>query len=390
MRILHAIASVDPAMGGTIEGLRQMAEVHQRQGHEAEVISLDAPDAPWVQQCTLKVHAMGPGKLGKFGWTPRMVPWLKRHAADHDAVVVHGLWQYHGFACWRALAGGRVPYVVFPHGMLDPWFKRQYPLKHLKKWLWWPWADYRVLRDAHAVLYTCQEERALAPESFWLYRARERVVSFGTGAPPDATPEQSFAFMARHPELAGHRLLLFLGRVHEKKGVDLLLHALAIERQAHPDAWARCKVVIAGPADDTYGLAMKQLCTDLQLDHLVCWTGMLQGDLKWGAFRAAEAFILPSHQENFGIAVAEALACRLPVLITQRVNIFREVSQAEAGWICDDTVDGVAGALSRWVHTDCLTRMRMSENAERLFHNQFLMETCANELIQLLEQARKL
>ena len=107
----------------------------------------------------------------------------KERHAGYDAVVVHGIWQYHSFGVWRALHGTATPYFVFPHGMLDPWFNRTYPLKHLKKLLYWPWAEYRVLRDAAAVLFTAEQERLLARESFRLYRCHEVVVNFGTATP---------------------------------------------------------------------------------------------------------------------------------------------------------------------------------------------------------------
>ena len=107
------------------------------------------------------------------------MPWLRAHAPDYDAVVVHGVWQYTSLAVWRALRRGPVPYFVYFHGMLDPWFKRAYPLKHLKKWLYWPWADYRVARDAKAVLFTAREEARLAAQSFWLYRVTPAVVGYG-------------------------------------------------------------------------------------------------------------------------------------------------------------------------------------------------------------------
>src|SRR6202030_4246906 len=94
-----------------------------------------------------------------------------------------------------------VPYYVFTHGMLDPWFKKAYPLKHLKKLLYWPWAEYRVLRDAKAVLFTSEEERILARRSFALYRVRERVVAYGTAAPPGNSEQLRTQFLAQHPEL---------------------------------------------------------------------------------------------------------------------------------------------------------------------------------------------
>ena len=89
-------------------------------------------------------------------------------------MIVNGIWQYNSFGAWRVTPHSSTPYVVVTHGMLDPWFKRAFPFKHLKKWLFWPWADYRVLRDAAAVLFTSEEERRLATQSFWLYRHKKR------------------------------------------------------------------------------------------------------------------------------------------------------------------------------------------------------------------------
>src|SRR4051812_19499062 len=99
------------------------------------------------------MHAFG-ARRGRFPFRSQFTPWLRKNHRSYDAVIVNGLWQYSGFGAWRALEPG-FPYFVFTHGMLDPWFKRQYPLKHFKKWLYWPWADYRLLRDAAAVLFTC-------------------------------------------------------------------------------------------------------------------------------------------------------------------------------------------------------------------------------------------
>lgn len=110
--------------------------------------------------------------------------------------------------------------------MLDPYFKHRYPAKHLKKWLVWPWSEYRVLRDAEAVLFTSETERQRARESFWLYRARERAVGYGI-SPPNLHPGQIEAFREAFSDLRGKRFLLFLGRIHPKKGCDLLIEGFA-------------------------------------------------------------------------------------------------------------------------------------------------------------------
>jgi glycosyltransferase involved in cell wall biosynthesis len=307
------------------------------------------------------------------------VPWLRAQASRFDAVIVNGLWQYHGIAAHRALRHTGTPYFVFTHGMLDPWFRRTYPLKHLKKWCYWPWAEYRVLRDASAVLFTCEEERLLARESFWLYRAREAVVAYGTPGPQGDADGQARDFLDRFPELKGRRLLLFLGRIHPKKGVDLLIDGFARVSREAPDV----QLVIAGPDSVQWQAALSERARALGLRNLT-WTGMLSGDLKWGAFHAAEAFVLPSHQENFGIAVAEALACSLPVLISDRVNIWREVEEAGAGLIAHDNAQSVHAQLLQWVRLNTEARQRMAANARRLFQSRFHIEAAAQSLVDTM------
>lgn len=377
MRILHVTHSANPAGGGPIEAIKQLSAPQVALGYEVEVACLDAPDAPWLAGFPFPIHALGPGLLS-YGYSARLVPWLREQVARFDLVVVNGLWQFHGFGTWLALRGSAVPYCVFTHGMLDPWFRRRYPLKHLKKWLVWPWADYRVLRDARTVLFTCEEERRVSRESFWLYRCHETVVSLGTAAPGGDPAAQRELFLGKHPHLRGQRLLLFLGRVHEKKGCTELIdafHRTAASRDLH--------LVMAGPADSTYAREVQTLAKRLGLDERVTWTGMLGGDLKWGAFHAAEAFILPSHQENFGISVAEALACGVPVLLSDRVNIWREIEQDGAGLIETDTEPGAARLLERWLALDPEARARMSAAALDCFRERFEIEKAARGLSEV-------
>jgi glycosyltransferase involved in cell wall biosynthesis len=387
MKILHSIASVNPAGGGPIEGLKQIAAVNQRHGHSVEVLSTDRPDDPWVKDCPLVCHAMGPGWSG-YGYTPRLVPWLRAHRTEYDAVVVNGIWQYSSFGIWRALQGTTTPFFVFTHGMLDPWFKRTYPLKHLKKWLYWPWGDYRVLRDAAAVMFTCEEERRLARESFWLYRCEECVVNYGTAAPTGDPAAQAVLFHERFPELRGKRCLLFLGRVHVKKGPDLLFRAFAdLLRRSPGEATRDLHLVMAGPNDHAYGDRMVRLADELRISNRITWTGMITGDLKWGAFHAADAFVLPSHQENFGIAVAEALACGLPVLISNQINIWREIQQDGVGLVATDDLDGTVRLLEGWLKLSPEEWAGMKSRAKATFDARFNVERTAILLLKAMRRS---
>jgi glycosyltransferase involved in cell wall biosynthesis len=353
-------------------------------GHVVEVVTLDDPSAAYVREFPLKVHAAGP-PLGGYGYTKNLVPWLKRHASEYDAVVVNGLWRYHAFGTWRALLDSGVPYYVYTHGMLDPWFKSAYPLKHLKKWLYWPWADYRVLRDARAVLFTSEEERLGSRQSFWLYRAHEREVAFGTSAPPSDGVGLRELFLAANQGLRDRRVLLFLGRIHFKKGCDLLIRAFAAMVKREPTL----HLVMAGPDPTGWTPALKELAAQLGAVDRISWPGMLQGEMKWGAFYAAEAFVLPSHQENFGIAAAEALGCGIPVLLSNKVNIWREVEKAGAGLVDADTEVATRRVLTRWLDLTADERGQIALRARELYQNRFTARAMAQGLVSVIESTTK-
>lgn len=384
MKILRSIHSVNPARGGPIESVKQSSAVLTRRGHDVEIISLDAPEDPWVRDCPVPVHALGPGR-GSYGFAPRFSSWIRERHAHYDAVIVQGLWQYSSFGVWRALRGTPTPYFVFPHGMLDPWFKRTYPLKHLKKLFYWPWAEYRVLRNAAAVLFTSEEERRLARESFSPYRCNEVVVNYGTAAPKIDLAGAREDFFNAFPQLRGGRFLLFLGRLHEKKGCELLIEAFAGLRNSAP-ADQSLGLVIAGPcADEGYEDQLKRMAANASG---ITFTGMVSGSLKWGALSAADAFALPSHQENFGIAVAEALACGTPVLISNKVNIWREIAAAEAGYVENDDLAGTARLLERWVDTTPDVRATMKARASKCFTQHFEINRATDSLLEVLENRR--
>jgi glycosyltransferase involved in cell wall biosynthesis len=380
MRILNVIQSVNPIQGGPAEGLRQLAGAVRALGHTIEVLSLDAPGAPWLGEFPARTFPIGPVKT-TYGYCPRLVPWLKQHAHEFDAVIIHGLWQYHGFAVWRALHGSDVPYFMYFHGMLDPWFKHRYPFKHLKKWLYWPWADYRVSRDAKAVLFTASEEARLAAKSFWLYRVKPSVVGYGLALDGHAESGRAEDFQRAFPETNGKRIVLFLGRIHPKKGCDLLVEAFAKLASTDPTL----HLVMAGPDQTGLMAGLKTLAAHCGITDRVTWTGMLQGDIKWGSLRAAEVFSLPSHQENFGIAVAEALAVGLPVLISDRVNIWREIVDDGAGLADSDTLTGTIATLDRWLALAPEQRLLMRQRAEQCYQNRFRIDAAARRVITTIE-----
>src|SRR3984957_8502886 len=327
-RLLHVVASIAPAAGGTTEGIRRLLQSSEG---AAALVGLDDPSASYLQGQSFPVHALGPA-TGGYWYTRGLQPWLSENLERFDGVVIHGLWQHHSYSTYQAIRG-RIPYAIFPHGMLDPYFKRAFPLKHVKKQLYWLAREYRVLRDAKAVCFTTPIERDCSRETFWPRRWHSVVVSFGTSEPAGDPVGQRESFLSRYPVLRGRRFFMFLSRIHRKKGCDLLLEAFG--RLARLDL----DLVMAGPDEEGLQLQLEAQARPLGIHGRVHWTGMLEGDAKWGALRAAEAFVLPSHQENFGVAVVEALACELPVLISDKVNIWPDIRNDEAGIVNPDTAE---------------------------------------------------
>jgi glycosyltransferase involved in cell wall biosynthesis len=365
MRILHVMRSLDPAGGGPIEGVRRLARGYREAGHQAEVATLDAPEAKYLEDTPMPVHALGPG-LGKYGYSPRLLPWLHANIGRFDGVVVNGLWQYHGLAA-RQACKGRVPYAVFTHGMLDPWFKRKYPLKHLKKWPYWALVEYRLLRDATRVLFTSEAEQRLAAESFWLHRWKGEVVPYGTPGPSGDAQAMKQAFWTICPALKDRRFLVFLGRIHRKKGCDLLIEAFARVASDDPDL----QLLVGGPDQVGWAKELQALAARLGVADRVHWPGMLTGDAKWGALYASEAFILPSHQENFGISVAGALACGRAVLISDQINIHAEIAKDGAAFVDTDTLDGTERLMRRWLALSADERAQMGAAARQCFESRY-------------------
>jgi glycosyltransferase involved in cell wall biosynthesis len=388
MNILHIIHSVNPETGGPIQGILSSAGLLRDLGCQREILSLDSPSDPWVKSCPLKVYPLGirhrsyPAWRQKFRWlrygySPHLVPWLKANTHRYDAIIVNGLWNYGAFGSRRVLPQSNTPYFVYPHGMLDPWLKN-FPIKAFAKQILWWFSEGPLLAQARRVLFTTEEERIRARNIFWPYKCRETVVAYGSLDAPGDPETQQAAFRAQLPEIAGRRFLLFLSRIHPKKGCDLLIEAFAKVAAKDPDL----DLVMAGPDSVGWKEELKSSAARFGLAHRIHWPGMVKGDAKWGAFRSCEAFVLPSHQENFGIVIAEAMSCARPVLTTLKVNTWREVRDCGGGLVSTDDVSGITELLDLFTDLSPKEKARMGQCARQGFLERFDMKTMAPQLLE--------
>ena len=363
MRVLHAISEIDPRFGGTATAVTALARAQQRAGLDVSVFSTfyEAP-APAVagllQSEGIAVTEVGPYP-SRLRITPDLIRALRPQIAAADVVHVHALWVPVQHAAARLAHDAGKPYVVTPHGMLDPWSLNQ---SKWKKKIYLAWRGRRDLNEASAVHYTADAERDLAKPVGLTARTivEPNIVDLSDF---DPLPPRG-AFRARHAQLGDKPIVLFLGRLHHKKGLELLIPAFAQAKL--DDAF----LVIAGPDPDNYSPLLRDLAARENVGDRVLFTGMLRGRDRVEAFVDADLFALPSYQENFGIAVVESLAAGCPVLLSDQVNIYREIVAGGVGSAVPTQVDPLARELKRWM-TDGSARRTASSIAPTFVRERY-------------------
>jgi glycosyltransferase involved in cell wall biosynthesis len=324
MRVLNVIPSVAARYGGPSAAVVGMGRALLREGMAVQIATTDA-DGPTrlpVQHGT-RVDWQGvPAVFFRREWSEAfkfsrpLARWLTAHVAEFDVVHIHAVFSHACLAAARACRQADVPYVVRPLGTLDPWSMQQKPLR---KQVLWHFGVRRMLDRAAAIHYTTRSEQRLA----------ESTLDLGRGIViPLGVDESLFAFGSQAAATCAPYILV-LGRLHPKKGIESLVEGFVKVAHSLPD-W---QLVIAGDGDPTYVASLRAFVTNVDLANRVVFSEWLDGRAKAEALANAALLALPSRQENFGLVVAEALACGTPVLISTHVNLADEIASANAGWV---------------------------------------------------------
>ncbi|MBT8587053.1 glycosyltransferase [Polynucleobacter paneuropaeus] len=379
MKILEIIGTLNPTFGGPVEGVREMSKQLRDMGHSVEVVCADPVASSWIENFPVKVHALGPSFF-KYCFNFVLIKWLLNNSNKYDVLIVNGVWQFHSFATYLASKSTKIPYFIYTHGMLDPWFKNAFPIKHIKKQIYWLLAEYWVIKNAKNVIFTTEEERQLAKSSFVPYTSKGVVINFGIRGCKDFSNENKDLFFRKYPQLIGKKCILFLSRIHHKKGCDLLIKAFS-SIYKNDDSY---HLVIVGNDQEGLRTSFEKLAENLGTTSRINWTGMVSDDMKWSCYHACEVFMLPSHSENFGSAVVEALSVGKPVLITNKVNIWREIASHNAGIVENDDLEGAIKLLSKWSLIGAVKKREMEIAAQKCFKDLFEIESAAENLSEHL------
>jgi glycosyltransferase involved in cell wall biosynthesis len=246
----------------------------------------------------------------------------------------------------------KIPYIVTVHGMLDEYSMRQ---KAFKKRAFLALGGRKLFTRATTVHFTAEAERDQAQP--WI---PGKYLSYIQACAMDLAPYENLPgpspALATFPQIDSRRQkILFLSRVHPKKGVDLLLQAAQLLKARG----LTFDLLIAGPGEEKYVVELRQLAGKLGVSDSTHFLGMVRGDVKISLYEVADVFVLPTHQENFGLVLPEALACSTPVVTTRGTDIWRELQQAGAS-IVDNRPDKLADAIAELL-TDEARRIRLGE-----------------------------
>ena len=309
---------------------------------------------------------------GKPSWP--MARWLSGHVDRYDVVHVHALFSFApDLAAWLARRRG-VPYVIRPLGVLNrygmrarrPWLKRlSLRLVHGP-----------LLRDAAAVHFTSQAEADEAAELG--IPMRGIVIPLGVEIPGPGDRE---VLLARLPALVGARVLLFLSRLDPVKNLEALIDAFACIAADTPDV----RLLVCGAGEAGYVASLKVRAEARGVAGRIEWAGEVRADEKASAFALADLFVLPSHSENFGIAVLEAMAAGVPVVVSERIPLADRIVDAGAGWRCGTDAPSLATALRAALAPE-IDRSAIGERAQDLVRIEYSVEAMGRRLKTLYEQ----
>jgi glycosyltransferase involved in cell wall biosynthesis len=372
LRVLHAVACINEATGGTAVSVTGLAAALAAGGHRSSIVALDFP---WLgrprsaggAEVHLERAPAASRRLGSF--SPGLARQLTRGAGDSDVVHNHGVWLLPNRYARLASERAAVPLVISPRGMLDPWSRRRGRIKKLAAWHLYERSNIRAAAAFHAT----SDEEARSIRACGV-RVPIAVIPNGVDVPACIDSLRSAELRARLPG-GDKRYVLFLSRLHPKKGIELLLAAWRTVHDEQPNV----HLLIAGGDEGGYRATLEEHASRLGVAASVTFTGPIDGELKAIAYANAHVFVLPSFSENFGIVVAEALAHGAPVIAT-KATPWEVAATHGCGWWIDVGAAPLVNALRSALAASEQERCDMAARARLLAHDRFAWGPIAKDM----------
>ena len=378
MKVLQVVPSLAPEWGGPVKVVNELAGALEVMGVSSEIISAQGRRVGNPETVTndIPIHLFETGPIARL-WTahtPGLKKTLARKIPDFDLVHIQELWHYPGYIASKIARSRNVPYIVTIHGELNEWNLQQ---KRLKKQIYMTAIQRGILQKSAALHAITQAESN---------RIRQLEIETPVAMIPNGIHTEEFEnlpdrsqFVSRYPELENRLIVLFLGRIQQKKGLDILAQAFGNLVRTRHDV----RLVVAGPDEDNTLTEIKTILKSQGALEKAVFPGMLTGEQKLEALSAADIFALTSYSEGFSVALLEALSAGLPLVITDECN-FPEVGDSRAGFVVRPNDSETASALMSLLDSADLRR-EMSENARRLVRSNYTWERIAEKMFTLYE-----
>ena len=366
---LQVLSHIDPRYGGLSSTVPALAEATIKAGMDVRLAAFCNHDERFLPT-VLQQDQISYWPYGRNARSAALKEDFRNSIEQCDGVHIHGLWEESTAAAASAARTRGVPYVLSAHGMLEPWALRQ---KRLKKLVYSAFIERRNVARA-ACLHALTHAEAGQYREFGGH-GPIAIIPNGITVPSQLSGE---LFLRKFPELQDRRIVLFLARLHAKKGLHMLIEAW----KEIAESWPAAQLVIAGPDSDGEHSKLQALVNVRGLGGSVLFTGMLNATMKWSALAAAESFILPSFSEGLSVGVLEAMGAGLPVLVTHGCNM-PEVQRSGAGWTTEATQDGVASALRQMLSNTAERNQEIGRRGARLIQEKYSWATVGRQMADL-------
>ena len=381
MKVLHVIPSIAHVRGGPSQSTIEMVRALRSQGVDAEIATTndngpDLLEVPLRQRIEYEqvpvwfFSRFSPSikSLREFAFSSQLTSWLWQHITDYELLQVHAIFSYASTVAMAIARLRNLPYVVQPHGLLCNWSLQQ---AARKKQIYLTLTEYANLNRSQALIFTAQQEQQEVSKLGLM--SPSLILPHGLDLPspiPDA--RHRLRQLLKVPE--DEPVILFMSRLHPKKGLNYLISALGKLRAR------RFTFVLAGSGSPDYEAEVNNLLVSAGIDERTYRSGFVEGEMKDLLMQGADLFALTSYSENFGVAVLEAMAVGLPVVVTPGVALASVVEQYQLGYVPDLDVSAITSAIQNYLDHPQAAK-QMGNYARQVILEHYTWERIATQMI---------
>lgn len=381
MRILHIVPSYLPfeKYGGPVYSVHLLCKYLLKKGVDIKVFTTAKNFKKEDIIDGVKINYFNYYGYEHYNFSPSFFINLLKEIKNFDLIHITAIWNFPVFAGSFISRKFKIPYIISPIGTLDPdVFKRK---SYVLKKIYYNLISKKNLEKASLIHYTTEYEKERTEKYF---KIKNKGIVVPRGIELEKFKNQDDSIFNRFSFLKNKKYILFLSRINWKKGLDILIPAFYKISKEFKNIY----LLIAGPDNEGYGNKIKKLIKDYGIENKIIFTGPLYGNEKISVFKNAEIFVLPSYSENFGLAAVEAMASGTPIIISNKVGIYKEIKRYKAGIVVETNIESLYNGIKILLKNNNLKK-EISENAKKIVKNEYDIEKVADKMIEVYENILK-